>query len=129
MTRAVRAGTGALGAIAGTIEITPEMRTVGARGDRIAADVIRRAHDADVLRADVDGVDIALLIEQLGRSPLVEQITRQGRTHLLGAAEHARTRIVLVCLDGLRAPARTPLPQPQPGWELFAERWNLDPPT
>jgi AcrR family transcriptional regulator len=124
VTRAVLAGTGALGAIAGTIEITAEMRAVGARGDRVAAEVVRRAHDVDVLRSDVSDVDIAVLIEQLGRSPLVEQITRRGHVGLMEAAQHARRRVVAVSIDGLRAPARTPLPDPQPGWDLFAARWN-----
>lgn len=122
-THAVLAGTGALGAIAGTIEITDEMNTISARGDAAAEDLVRRAHDAGVLRADVGPVDIALLVEQLGRSPLVEQVTKQGRTDLVDAAEHARRRLVAIALDGLRAPAPAPLPGPRPGWELFSERW------
>ena len=99
------------------------MSATGARGDAAAEDLIRRAHDAGVLRADVGAVDIALLIEQLGRSPLVEQVTKQGRTDLVDAAEHARGRIIAIALDGLRSPAPTPLPDPRPGWELFSERW------
>jgi AcrR family transcriptional regulator len=126
VTHAVLAGTGALGALAGTFEITAEMREFGDRGDRVAATLIRRAHEADVLRSDVNEVDIAVLIEQLGRSPLVEQLTRQGREGLLDAAQHARARIIAFCLDGLRAPARTPLPGPQPSWELFTKRWSSD---
>ena len=125
VTHAVLAGTGALGAIAGTIEITEEMSATAARGDAVAEDLVRRAHDAGVLRADVGAVDIALLIEQLGRSPLVEQLTKQGRNDLVDAAEHARARVIAMALDGLRAPAPAPLPDPQPGWELFSERWTL----
>jgi AcrR family transcriptional regulator len=123
-THAVLVGTGALGAIAGTIEITDQMSTTSTRGDAAAEDLIRRAHDAGVLRADVGAVDIALLIEQLGRSPLLEQLTKQGRTDLADAAEHARRRLIAIALGGLRAPAPTPLPDPQPGWELFSERWT-----
>jgi hypothetical protein len=118
------AGTGALGAVAGTIEITEEMNAVSTRGDAAAEEVVRRAQDAGVLRDDVGAVDIALLIEQLGRSPLVEQLTKQGHLDLLGAAEHARRRIVAIALDGLRAPPPKPLPDPRPGWELFSERWT-----
>jgi AcrR family transcriptional regulator len=124
VTHAVLAGTGGLGAIAGTIEITDEMNATSARGDDAAEDLVRRAHDAGVLRADVGAVDIALLIEQLGRSPLVEQLTEQDRTDLVDAAKHARRRIIAIALDGLRAPAPAPLPDPQPGWELFSERWT-----
>jgi hypothetical protein len=69
-------------------------------------------------------VDVALLIEQLGRSPLVEQLARHGRDDLLDAARHARARLVAVALDGLRSPAPAPLPGPPPGWELFTERWS-----
>jgi AcrR family transcriptional regulator len=123
-THAVLAGTGALGAVAGTIEITDQMNTTSTRGDAAAEDLVRRAHDAGVLRADVGAVDIALLIEQLGRSPLVEQLTKQGRTDLADAAEHARQRLIAIALDGLRAPAPAPLPDPQPGMELFSERWT-----
>lgn len=124
VTGAALAGTGALGAIAGTIDITDEMSALSARGDAAAEELIRRAHAAGVLRADVCAVDVALFIEQLGRSPLVEQLTRQGRTDLVDAAKHARTRLIAMSLDGLRAPAPAPLPDPQPGWELFSERWT-----
>jgi AcrR family transcriptional regulator len=123
-THAVLAGTGALGAVAGTIEITEEMNAVSTRGDAVAQEVVRRAHGAGAMRTDVGAVDIALLIEQLGRSPLVEQLAKQGHTDLLDAAQHARRRIVAIALDGLRAPAPEPLPEPRPGWELFSERWT-----
>lgn len=121
---AVLAGTGALAPIAGTIEVTEEMTAASARGDAAAEELVRRAHAAGVLRADVTAVDIALLIEQLGRSPLVEQLAKQGRPDLLNAAEHARRRIIAVAVDGLRAPAPAPLPDPSPGWELFSDRWT-----
>ena len=124
VTHAVLAGTGALGAIAGTIEITDEMNVVSVRGDAAAEELVTRAHDAGALRPDVSAVDIALLIEQLGRSPLVEQLTKQGRTDLVDAADHARRRVIAIALDGLRAPAPAPLPEPRPGWELFSERWR-----
>lgn len=122
--RAVLAGTGALAPIAGTVEVTEEMATLNRRGDAVAAAVIQRAHDAGVLRRDVTDVDVALLIEQLGRSPLVEQLSRQGRDDLLHAAAHARERLIHVVLDGLRTGRRTPLPAPAPDWNLFTERWT-----
>ncbi len=123
ITRAVLAGTGAFGAIAGTFEVTEEMNELSTRGDDAAEELVRRAHAARVLRADVDPVDIALLIEQLGRSPLVETINKQGRTDLAEAADHARRRLIAIAIDGLRAPAQAALPEPRPGWELFTERW------
>jgi hypothetical protein len=107
--------------------VTPEMAALSARGDAAATELVDRAHAAGVLRPDVTDVDIALLIEQLGRSPLEEQVTRQGHTGLVEAARHARTRIVDIALDGLRAPAPAPLPGPRPGWELFTHRWSPRP--
>jgi AcrR family transcriptional regulator len=121
---AVLAGTGSLAPIAGTIDVTQDMIATSARGDAAVEELVGRAHSLGVLRADVNAVDITLLIEQLGRSPLVEQVTKQGRSELLDAAQHARRRIVTVALDGLRAPAPAPLPDPPPGWELFSERWR-----
>jgi AcrR family transcriptional regulator len=121
---AVLAGTGALGPIAGEVEVTDEMSAVSARGDAAAEKVIRRAQAAGALRDDVGPVDVALLIEQLGRSPLVEQLTKHGRVDLLDAARHARRRLVAIAVDGLRAPARAPLAGPVPDWQMFTERWS-----
>lgn len=124
VTAAALAGTGALGPIAGMVEVTEEMSALNTRGDALAEKVIRRAHASGALRDDVGPVDIALLIEQLGRSPLVEQLTKQGHIDLLDAARHARRRLITIALDGLRAPAREPLPSPVPEWQLFTERWS-----
>lgn len=121
---AALAGTGALGPIAGSVEVTDEMSAISARGDAAAENVIRRAQTAGVLREDVGPVDVALLVEQLGRSPLVEQLTKNGRVDLLDAAGHARRRLIAVVIDGLRAPARSRLPGPVPEWQMFTERWT-----
>ncbi len=124
VTGAVFAGTGALGPLAGAIEVTDEMSAVSARGDAAAEQVIRRAQAAGALRDDVGPVDVALLIEQLGRSPLVQQLTTRGRVDLLDAARHAHRRLVAIAVDGLRAPARARLAGPVPDWQLFTERWS-----
>jgi AcrR family transcriptional regulator len=121
---AALAGTGALGPIAGSVEVTDEMSAVSARGDAAADEVIHRAQAAGVLREDVGPVDVALLIEQLGRSPLVEQVIRNGSFDMLDAAEHARRRLIAVAIDGLLAPARSRLPGAIPEWQLFTERWR-----
>jgi len=127
VTHAVLADTGTLGPVAGTIAVTDEMARLGERGDEVARRVIARAQDAGVLRPDVSEVDIALLIEQLGRSPLVEQLTRQGQADLLDAAHQARARLVHIALAGLRAPADDPLPGAAPTWDLFTRRWSSPP--
>jgi len=123
---AVLCGTGTLAPIAETLAITDDMAELGERGDTTARQVIERAHDAGVLRADVNDVDIALLIEQLGRSPLVEQVTRHDNRDLHNAARHARDRLIALALDGLRAHKTTALPEPAPDWTLFTERWRAN---
>jgi hypothetical protein len=84
--------------------------------------LVARAHAAGVLRADVTAVDLWLLMEQFGRSPLIEQLTLQGRDDLDAAALHARRRLVAIVLDGLR-PAGAPLPSPDPDPRLLYDRW------
>ncbi|MQY06963.1 TetR/AcrR family transcriptional regulator [Actinomadura macrotermitis] len=115
-------GQGSLAPVAGTIEVTAEMSAKATRGDGLLGELVRRAHEAGVLRADVTAVDISLLIEQLGRSPVVDQLRKQGRDDLLPAAAGARRRLIAMALDGLR-PGHGPLPGPPPGMELFTGRW------
>jgi AcrR family transcriptional regulator len=124
VTECVEFGQGTLAPVAGTIEVTDEMATASARGDDLLAALVARAHDAGVLRPDVTAVDVALLIEQLGRSPLVDQIRRQGHTDLLPAAARARARLVAVAVDGLRAGGHHPLPPGPPDDEMFVRRWE-----
>jgi AcrR family transcriptional regulator len=98
----VEFGQGTLGPVAGTIGVTDAMAAASAHGDGLLDALVARAHDAGVLRPDVTALDISLLIEQLGRSPLLEQLRRQGRDDLLPAAESARRRVVAIAIDGLR---------------------------
>lgn len=124
VTEAALAGTGALAPIAGTVDVTEKMSAMSARGDAAAEQVVRRAHAAGALRDDVGPVDVALLVEQLGRSPVVDQLAQQGRVELLNAARNARRRLIAIAVDGLRGPPGTPLPSPAPQWELLTERWS-----
>jgi len=117
------AGTGSLAPIAGTIEVTAEMAAKAQRGDAAIEALVARAHAAGVLRPDVTAVDLALLIEQLSSSPLLEQLERQGRDDLAEAAAAARGRICAIALDGLRHAAGRPLPGPPPSMRLITERW------
>ncbi|MFI6505401.1 TetR/AcrR family transcriptional regulator [Nonomuraea typhae] len=119
----VEFGQGTLAPIAGAIEVTPEMSAKARRGDDLLDALVRRGRTAGVLRGDVTPVDISLLIEQLGRSPLVDQLRKQGRDDLLPAAAAARRRLLAIALDGLR-PGPDPLPGPPPGEELFSGRWS-----
>ena len=121
-TAAVEFGPGTLAPLAGTIEITPEAAERLRRSDDAAEELVARAHAAGVLRADVTAVDLWLLMEQFGRSPLIEQLTIQGRDDLDAAALHARRRLVAIVLDGLR-PSGAPLPAPGPDPDLLYARW------
>ncbi|WP_285663146.1 TetR/AcrR family transcriptional regulator [Actinorhabdospora filicis] len=116
---------GSLGPIAGTLPLTPAILDKNRRADEAVAAVIDRAHAAGVLRADASVIDVELLIEQLGKSPLIEQLAKQGRTDLSEAAQNAHTRITAIALDGLRATGHPPLPGEPPGPELFTERWEV----
>jgi AcrR family transcriptional regulator len=138
ITACVEFGQGTLGPVAGTISVTDAMSAASAHGDGLLEVLVGHAHDAGALRRDVTALDISLLIEQLGRSPLLDQLRRQGRADLLPAGEAARRRLVAIAVAGLRAdPApdrRTPggldtnptleaLPGDPPSPALFAERW------
>jgi AcrR family transcriptional regulator len=119
----VEFGQGSLASIAGAIEVSQEMSVRARRGDELLDELVRRAHRAGVLRADVTAVDISLLIEQLGRSPVVDQLRKQGRDDLLPAGAEARRRLIAIALDGLR-PGHEPLPGLPPDMELFTGRWS-----
>ncbi|MDT0491642.1 TetR/AcrR family transcriptional regulator [Kitasatospora albolonga] len=122
VTAAIEFSAGALGPLAGTIEVTDEMAEKFTRSDELTKALVERAHEAGVLRADATTVDISLLVEQLGKSSLAEQFEARGRTDLAEAASNARHRVIAIALDGLR-PGRDPLPGTPPGPGLLAERW------
>jgi AcrR family transcriptional regulator len=123
----IEISSGSLGSIAGTITVTAEMAAKSKHSDEAVDALVARAHTAGVLRPDVTTVDIWLLIEQLGKSPLLDQIERQNRTDLAEAATNARKRIIAIVLDGLRPGHSAALPGKPPGGELLAERWVQPP--
>ena len=115
---------GSLSPIAGTIALTKTIEDKNRRADEAVAALVERAHAAEVLRPDATVIDIELLIEQLGKSPLIDQLAKQGRTDLAAAARRAHARLLTIALDGLRATGNPPLPGEAPGYELFFERWR-----
>jgi len=123
VTTSIALGPGSLAPIAGSITVTREMAAKNERADEAVTALVDRAHAAGALRPDVTAVDLELLIEQLAKSPLLDQLNHQGRTDLADAALNARARVTAIALDGLRAPAPNPLPGHPPGYELFTERW------
>lgn len=127
ITACIEFGQGSLGPIAGTIEVTKEMRAKFDRSDKLLAAIVARAHEAGVLRPDVTPVDISLLIEQLGTSPALDQLRKQDHDDLIDAAMNARKRVIAIALDGLRAVHTHPLPGRPPTNQLFTERWERRP--
>ncbi|MEV0387592.1 helix-turn-helix domain-containing protein [Nonomuraea sp. NPDC050643] len=123
----VEFGQGTLAPLADEVEAAPEPDETSQRADTAFQDMIQRAHHAGALRPDVTAVDIILLIEQLGRSPLLEQLRLQGRTDLLDDARSARRRIVAVALDGLHHAPPTALPGEPPTLGLVEARWSTRP--
>ena len=127
VTARVEYGQGTLGPVAGTVEVTGAMAAKSARSDELVEALVARAHEAGVLRPDVGLADLFLLLEQLGRSPAVEQLRRQGRGELLEAAAEAHRRLVRIAVDGLRAGRHPPLPGSAPDLRLLTERWAPPP--
>lgn len=114
---------GSLGPLAGTIAVTDEMAAKFTRSEALMRELVARAHAAGALRSDATAMDVSLLIEQLGKSPLIEQLDRQGRTDLIDAARDARRRTIAIALDGLRS-GHPRLPGTGPAPALLSERWS-----
>jgi AcrR family transcriptional regulator len=117
-------GQGSLGAIAGTIKVTDEITEKNRHCDAAVDALIARAQAAGVLRPDVTRTDLHLLLEQLSKSPMIDQLRRQGHFDLVDAASHARARINAIALDGLRTGAPHPLPGEPPSAALLSQRWQ-----
>ena len=117
VTECVRFGSGALGPLAGTIATTAEMWATAERGTRVITALVDRATAAGVLRAGLTRLDVALLIEQLGR--------RSARPGL--DEEAVRERLLAIALDGMRSRNPDPLPGSPPSRERYAQRWGQRP--
>jgi AcrR family transcriptional regulator len=111
--------TGALGALAGSIHTTPQMWAISQRSRELLDTLIRRARRAGVLRADVTALDIAWLIETLGRS---------GPAAPTAVDEIIKRRLTAIAIDGLRPGTtgrdRTALATPAPSAAHYERRWQ-----
>jgi AcrR family transcriptional regulator len=123
----VTQGTGTLGALAGSITTTPQMWDTSRRSRGLLEQLVERARQAGALRPDVTALDIAWLIETLGRS---------GPADPAGEDTVIRQRLTEIAIDGLRAvpagplPGRSePLPGPPPTARHYERRWQDDSPT
>jgi AcrR family transcriptional regulator len=118
----VAQGTGTLGALAGAVETTQDMWAISTRSRDLLAQLADRARQAGVLRPDVTPLDIAWLIETLGRS---------GPAMPDSEDDLIRQRLTAIAIDGLRAtgPARgrpqlSSLPGPPPTTRHYEQRWR-----
>jgi AcrR family transcriptional regulator len=107
---------GALAALAGQIDTTAEMRGTARRSMACMAEIVARAHQDGSLRSDVTFLDIAWLIEQFSRRSPGRIDPREER--------NARSRLMAIALDGLRAPAGGALPGRPPSRDHYVNRWS-----
>ena len=111
----VAQGTGTLGALAGSIETTPDMWATSKRSRTLLERVVSRARRAGGLRPDVTTLDVAWLIETLGRTGPADPASEDASI---------RQRLTTIAIDGLRAPARSRLPGPRPTAQHYERRWE-----
>ena len=108
--RCVAFRAGAFSTFAGTVLATDTMRAAAEESHALLEKLVRRAQVARELRADVATVDIHRLIELFSRR--------------LPDDEESYLRLLVIAIDGLRAPAVRPLPLPDPSWNSYASRWT-----
>jgi AcrR family transcriptional regulator len=113
----VAQGTGTFGALAGSVRTTPEMWAISKRSRVLLERLVARARRAGGLRADVTALDIAWLIETLGKSGPAEPGSED---------EVVRQRLTAIAIDGLRAPATGRLPGKPPSTSHYERRWARD---
>jgi AcrR family transcriptional regulator len=100
--------------LAGTFTPTEELIRDAERGQLLNQQLVDRAKEAGVLRADLDVNDLSFIFEQLAAVRLGDE----ERTRDL------RRRYLTLILRALRADADPePLPGPPPTWQELGERW------
>jgi AcrR family transcriptional regulator len=146
-------GSGSLGALAGTIESTPEMWQSSRRSRELLGALLTRAQQSGAVRPDLTVLDIAWLIELFGRhgptwpapptaapssltpvpprpSPSSAAPASPGAAFTESAAVDSasgsavRDRLLAIALAGLRPAPADPLPGPAPTPDLYEQRWS-----
>ena len=107
---------GALAALAGQVDVSPQMQATAERGMAALAEIVARAQRAGGMRADVTPLDISYLIEVFSR--------RQAAPEAAGEGTGIRDRLLAIALDGLRHAAATPLPGDPPSRAAYVGRWS-----
>ena len=115
MARVIEADVHALTrSLAGRFRPTVELDRLARRADELNQEIVGRAQAAGVLRDDVHPDDLTFVFEQVAslHGPTPERTAQ------------LRARYLTLQLDGLHAPARTPLPGPPPTPEEQHARWR-----
>jgi AcrR family transcriptional regulator len=113
----VSQGTGTLGALAGSIETTPEMWATSKTSRELLEQILARARETDQFRPDVTALDVAWLIETLGRSGPAEPSDEDVVI---------KRRLTAIAIDGLRSSAGNGhLPGQPPTASHYEERWRV----
>ncbi len=103
--------------LAGRFRPTPDEQRNAAEAFELNERLVRRAQDAGVLRDDVNPHDLSYVFEQVSN---LRGATTERTAEI-------RARYLALQLDGLRAPARHPLPGPPPTGEELRDRWEPRP--
>ena len=100
--------------LAGRFRPTAELDRFARLADELNQEIVGRAQAANVLRDDVHPDDLTFVFEQVAslHGPTPERTAQ------------LRARYLTLQLDGLHAPARTPLPGPPPTTEEQHARWR-----
>lgn len=109
--RCVEVRTGALGSLAGRVEVSPEMLRAARTSRRLLTRLLSRAQQDGSARKDLTPLDIAWVIEVFGRRPVDATPT---------------DRLLAIALAGLRAEGSQKLPTPAPSVKDFEGRWTSD---
>lgn len=123
---AVEMRSGALGALAGQVDVTPEMQATAERGIAAVSEIVTRAQRDGALRADVTPLDVSYLIEAFSRRPPAPTAPEvpAGPAGDAGEDRNVRDRLLAIALDGLRPGAPSPLPGTPPGYASYVGRWT-----
>jgi AcrR family transcriptional regulator len=100
--------------LAGRFKPTADLNRAARLADELNQQIVARAQAAGVLRDDVGPDDLTFVFEQVAS---LHGATTERTAQL-------RARYLTLQLDGLHAPARTPLPGPPPTAEEQYARWR-----
>ena len=100
--------------LAGRFTPTKQLQRAGREAEELNRQIVARAQAAGALRTDIEADDLTFVFEQVAS---LHAPTRERTAEL-------RARYLTLQLDGLRAPAPSPLPGPPPTGDEQRARWR-----